>query len=498
MQPEPTLDPSNQLLQQLQDLRERKDLLERIFDTLQIGISVFHPERDEYGRIIDFRIVISNKEVERQTGRTDLAGLWYAREYPGIVDVGIFDIMLRVLDTGIPEQLEYFYKEPGFNRWFSAMFVKIDDGLIATNIDVERVKNHTMLRQTEELAMVGNWAYDLGTAQFTWTHGMYSIFNLRDGEKVTPEIYLRYATEKSLPAARKIVRCITTGEGSFEKTIEINVKSSVKHIKIKGTVVKNEDGRPMAVTGIDIDVSRQVKLEQEKLKLQAQYKEILARHNKNILKITLETQEAERKRMSDSLHNGLGQLLYAVKLSLEQLTLKSDDLQHINNIKRNTSMLLTAAIKETRRISHELSPSILQNFGLKVAIQDICQQFDPALNIKCDVQDTPIRLSKELELFLYRTIQELMTNIIKHAEATEACLEVFFSKDQVNVNIRDNGKGIKNDAAGDGIGLKTIRNHLDLLKGSFKISSPGGIGTLINICIPHASNKASADQRLPS
>lgn len=495
MQPEPTLDPSNQLYQQLQHLRERKDLLQSVFDTLQVGISVFHPERDENGRIIDFRIIISNKEVERQTGRSDLPGLWYAREYPGIVDVGIWDMMLRVLDTGRPEQLEYFYKEGGFNRWFSAMFVKCDEGLIATNIDVERVKNHTILKQTEEIAMVGNWAYDLETAQFTWTHGMYSIFNLKDGEKVAPDVYLKYATEKSLPIARKIVRCITTGEGNFEKTIEIKVKSSVKHIKIKGTVVKSEDGRPIAVNGIDIDVSRQVKLEQEKLKLQAQYKEILARHNENILKITLETQEEERKRMSDSLHNGLGQLLYAVKLSLEQLTLQTDDRDHINNIKRNTSMLLTSAIKETRRISHELSPSILQNFGLKVAVQDICQQFDPALHIKCDIQDTPIRLSKELELFIYRTIQELMTNIIKHAEATEATLELFFSKDQVNINIQDNGKGIKNDQAGDGIGLKTIRNHLDLLKGSFKISSPGGVGTLINICIPHTSKKAPADQR---
>jgi signal transduction histidine kinase len=491
MQPEPTLDPSNQLFQQLQQVAARKDLLQSVFDTLQIGISVFRAERDENGKIIDFSIVVSNKEVERQTGRSDLTGIWYAREYPGIIEVGIFDMMLRVLDTGKPEQLEYFYKEPGFDRWFSASFVKLgDDGLIATNADVERVKNHAILRQTEETALLGSWEYHLATGKFTWTRGMYSMFNIRDGEKITPEVYTSYATEKSLPAAKKIVKCITTCEGDVEKTIELSIKNSTKHIKVKGTVVKDADGVPVAMTGTDIDVTRQVKLEQEKAKLQSQYKEILSSHNANILKITLKTQEEERKRISDSLHNGLGQLLYGVKLSLEQLTTRTDDQEHIKNIKRNTSILLSSAIKETRKISHELSPSILQNFGLKVAVQDICQQFDSALKIKCDFQDSPIRLSKELELFIYRTIQELMTNVIKHAEASEALLEVFFSKDQVNINIHDNGKGIKGDRPGDGIGLTTIRNHLDLLKGSFKISAPNGRGTLINISIPHSAKRS--------
>jgi two-component system NarL family sensor kinase len=487
MQPEDALEPSSQLLHQLQELKERKDLLQSIFDTLQIGISVFHPERDNSGKVIDFSIVLANKEVERQTGRSDLTSIWYAKEYPGIIDIGIFDIMLRVLETGLPEQLQYYYREPGFNRWFSAMFVRLGDALIATNTDVERIRDHTILKQTEEFALAGSWAYDLTTDKFTWTQGMYNMFDIRDGEKVNPDLYIEYATPKSLAAAKKIAKSIRTGDSDFEKTISLSVRNSIKHIKIKGTVVKDPNGTPISVTGIDIDVTRQVQLQQEKAALQSHYKKMLASHNEDILKTTLRTQEEERKRISDSLHNGLGQLLYGVKLSLEQMTMKTDDADHIRKARLNTGALLTAAIKETRRISHELSPSILQSFGLKVAVQDICQQFEGALKIRCSFQEPPVGLGKELELFIYRIIQELMTNIIKHAEASEASLEVLFSKDQVSIKVQDNGKGIKDGEMGDGIGLTTMRNHLDLLKGSFEIGTPNAGGTLIVICIPHST-----------
>jgi signal transduction histidine kinase len=200
------------------------------------------------------------------------------------------------------------------------------------------------------------------------------------------------------------------------------------------------------------------------------------------------TQEEERKRISESLHNGLGQILYGVKLSLEQLTKKNEDPDAAKVIRQNTNALLTEAIRETRRISHELSPSILESFGLQVAVKDVCQQFNQALNIRCDFQESNIKISKELELVIYRTIQELTTNIIKHAKATEASLEVFFSKDQVNINIQDNGQGFK-PGKEDGIGLKTIQSQLNLLKGTFRMSSPNGVGTLIKISVPNNAKK---------
>jgi signal transduction histidine kinase len=81
-----------------------------------------------------------------------------------------------------------------------------------------------------------------------------------------------------------------------------------------------------------------------------------------------------------------------------------------------------------------------------------------------------------------------MTNIIKHANATEASVELMFSKDKLNIKIQDNGKGIK-PGKEDGIGLKTIQSQLSMLNGSFKLSSTPETGTLINISISHSAKK---------
>lgn len=465
--------------------------MEKVFDSLQIGISVFDAVRDDDGNICDFKLKITNKEIERQTHRTDLIGTCYAKEFPTIKSAGIFDLMLRVMTTGEPGRMEYFYDQPGFETWFTCMFVKMDDGLIATNVETDKLKNYNILRETEDFAQVGNWEYDLLTEKLSWSHGMYSLFTISEDEKVRQDMYIKYATDKSKATAKKIAHLISTGEGNFEKIIEIQGPSGIKTLKVKGTVVKNSQNQPVCVYGIDLDITQQLKLQDEKQRLQNQYKEILANHNESILKITLQTQEEERKRISESLHNGLCQILYGVKLSLEQLTKKSDDPEMAKFIRKNTDALLTEAIKETRRISHELSPSILESFGLQVAVKDICHQFDQALNIRCDFQESNIKVSKELELVIYRTIQELTTNIIKHAKATEASIEVFFSKDQVNINIQDNGQGMK-PGKEDGIGLKTIQSQINLLKGTFTISSPAGIGTLIKITIPNNAKKRHA------
>jgi signal transduction histidine kinase len=492
MQSEFTLDPSNQLYNEYQLLKDSKDLLEKVFNSLQIGVSVFDAIRDEDGNIHDFKLRITNKEVERQTHRTDLIGINYLEEFPAIKDVGIFDLMLKVMDTGEPGQLEYFYGQPGYDKWFSCMFAKMDDGLIATNVEMEKLKTYNVLRETEDFALVGSWEYNLASKKFSWSHGMYSLFSLVEKEEVRPETYVQYATDKSKATAKKVAHLICTGEGNFEKTIEVAVAGGTKILKIKGTVIYNVNNQPVSVYGIDLDITQQVKLQQEKQRLQSQYKEILANHNESILKTTLKTQEEERKRISESLHNGLGQLLYGVKLSLEQLTKKIEDPELAKVHRKNTDALLMEAIRETRRISHELSPSILESFGLQVAVKDICQQFNQALNIRCDFQESNIKVSKELELVIYRTIQELTTNILKHANATEASVEVFFSKDQVNVNIQDNGQGIK-PGKEDGIGLKTIQSHLNLLKGTFSISTPKGGGTLIKISIPNTVKKKQSN-----
>ncbi|WP_069658829.1 PAS domain-containing sensor histidine kinase [Arcticibacter eurypsychrophilus] len=105
---------------------------------------------------------------------------------------------------------------------------------------------------------------------------------------------------------------------------------------------------------------------------------------RQLLEATINTQEKERSRIASDLHNGLGQLLYGIKFSLDQVKFENSEqqMESVLAIKR-AKELISVCINDTRRISHDLMPTILDDFGLKQAIQDICQNIDETININC-------------------------------------------------------------------------------------------------------------------
>jgi signal transduction histidine kinase len=136
-------------------------------------------------------------------------------------------------------------------------------------------------------------------------------------------------------------------------------------------------------------------------------------------------------------------------------------------------------------MSHELMPVILEDFGLKNAVEDICRQFTGTIKFRCCINGLNSRLHKYLETAVYRIIQELMINIVKHSGATEATVNIEIKKKGVLVMVEDNGNGLVNYSQKyDGIGLKTIRNNVNLLNGKINITSKPGKGTIISIDIP--------------
>jgi len=151
-----------------------------------------------------------------------------------------------------------------------------------------------------------------------------------------------------------------------------------------------------------------------------------------------------------------------------------------------TNKLLSDAIVETRRISHELMPTTLEEFGLKSAIDDICQQLSDEVKFKCTVSGLHMRLEKYLELAVYRTVQELMINVVKHANATIAEVNVTLSAKDIKIAVNDNGRGMEaaDGKQKSGIGLASIRSKISLLNGKMKIDSDAKKGTTVRIVIP--------------
>ncbi len=349
----------------------------------------------------------------------------------------------------------------------------------------EQLRKHfTILQQSEALAGTGSWEYDVATGEFTWSEGMYRLFGLDKRRPVVPEIYAAYAVEADRPVAGKIIRCLRTEPQPFEEILRIRKDEEVRVLKIKGVVTCTPAGQPAKVLGVDFDVTV---IEAAK----AQREESLAlklSQQQALLNAILDAQEEERRRISESLHNGVGQVLYATKLHLERVDLARlpGHAAEVAEALETTGKLLAEAIRETRRVSHELVPALLHDFGLEVAINDFCKRFAGlALRLTCRVAGLGGRLDPHLEVALYRICQELILNVVKHAGADQAGLLLESKDGELVLEVSDNGRGFRGDqATPTGRGLRTIRDRVKLLNGTLDITGDAGKGVRVAIRLP--------------
>jgi PAS domain S-box-containing protein len=470
------------------ELKESRDQLQSIFDTTLMQMSILRAERDPEGQVTDLVIQFVNRELERETGREDLVGKRYAQEYPGIRETGLFDLIVRAIESGEPQQAEYHYPYEGFNRWYSCSFIKLNDGVVAVNMDIsarklaeeERFKNYMLLRQSEEVASLGSWDFDLLTGVFSWSDGMYRLFDLDHRAEVSPELYLDYTTEAGRPAAERVVNHIRRGDSNFTEKLEIKVNGQLKVLRFKATVIRNSAGNPIKVLGVDMDITA-ARLAAEKIR------EMEAQQQQEIIRVTLSSQEEERRRISESLHNGLAQTLYGIKINMSTLTVKQavTEPEVFDKAKKYVDQLLSDAIQESRNISHELMPSVLEDFGLEAAISDVSKQLNKAVQFQCRFNGLEALSGKYIELAVFRIAQELMLNVVKHSGDTKGNVSIGINRQKVHIEVEDNGMGmsaVKGNIAG--IGLASISSKVKLLNGSMSIDSIPGNGTRVLVSLP--------------
>ncbi len=207
----------------------------------------------------------------------------------------------------------------------------------------------------------------------------------------------------------------------------------------------------------------------------------------------LTAQETERKRISRELHDELGQALTVMKLRLNfigkdlsehQTNLKQecqDGIQHIDQI-----------IENVRRLSRDLSPTILEDFGLTAALRRLINNFAKTYNIKVilDMTDIDSLIPADSHLTVYRTIQEALTNIGKHSRAKNVSIAIHEDDDSVLFSVEDDGIGfdermtVKRSPEEKGLGLATMKGRTQMVGGIFRIFTKEGKGTRITLNIP--------------
>ncbi len=200
----------------------------------------------------------------------------------------------------------------------------------------------------------------------------------------------------------------------------------------------------------------------------------------------MEGEEAERTRLASDLHNGLGGLLSGIKINLSSMK-ENAVITHENVTAFNHALsLLDTSISELRRIAHNLMPETLNHYGLKTAIEDFCTQVTPSgkPELRFHFFGDEIRYTRELELTMYRVIQELVNNALKHSEATAINIQVFSESDRLSGQVTDNGKGFdisSTDNERKGKGIENIRDRITALNGKLEIWSQPGQGTEVSV-----------------
>ncbi len=210
----------------------------------------------------------------------------------------------------------------------------------------------------------------------------------------------------------------------------------------------------------------------------------------------VEAQEEERKRVSKELHDGINQMLAATKYRIHALrSLTPPDAQGIGRSADAISADLDKTIDEVKRISHALHPKVLDDLGFLSAVRNLLEEcrLRSGLRIEENFDDLPAHLPHDIELGVFRIIQESLHNIEKHAAARSVSVEVRRIASSLCLSIKDDGAGFDPadaDRSGNrrsGLGLTTMRERAILMSAVLEIQSVPGKGTTITLTIPSKS-----------
>ncbi|MGA2822828.1 MAG: HAMP domain-containing protein [Bacteroidales bacterium] len=204
------------------------------------------------------------------------------------------------------------------------------------------------------------------------------------------------------------------------------------------------------------------------------------------LRSVIDAEEKERQRLSREIHDGIGQSLIALKLRLESLLYMNDP--EIKDQIRTLKDQFNVTIDEIRRISNNLMPSVLEVFGITLALKNLCEETEEHGVLKILFQTTGDLedINTKTKTYLYRIAQEALNNILKHSGAKEVTFTLSLSKDSITFILRDDGIGfdVEKAAFGNGNGLHNMRERVALMQGTINILSSAGEGTTLIINVP--------------
>ena len=350
-------------------------------------------------------------------------------------------------------------------------------------IELMLKKSEDHLRRAQEIANAGSWELDIVSNDFLWSDEVYRIFGVTRGKPITYEAFLGFVPSEDRDHVVRSWKAALRGE-PYDIEHRINVDGEVKWVRQKAQVEFDGRGRAVSGTGIVRDITEQKKSEQKLREYQQRLKALTA-------ELAL-SEEKERRRIAMELHDQVGQTLAVARIQLATAKKAASDTGVAVGLEEASRTVLQA-IHETRDIMYDLSSPTMNEIGLVAAVSEWLEnriRSRSGLETEFTADELKTPLNPDTRAILFRSVRELLTNVVKHARARKVSVRMINAGDTLRIVVEDDGVGFdkhENTLAenhDEGFGLFSIHETMTDMGGYLEIETEPGLGCAAVLVVP--------------
>lgn len=364
----------------------------------------------------------------------------------------------------------------------AALLIYIVSRRSYTKLEKSRKQQEEILERYQLLGMATNdavWDYNIITKQCYTNRTLQEMFGYTADE--LQDNYHWWTNNLHPEDKDRVLDTIDTkldkGGTVWQDEYRFRCKNGeYKWIFDRGFIMRNKAGQPYRLIGAMQDVTEQRLLQDTLIEAQTRHKDELAQS-------VLQTEEAERKKLGEELHDNINQLLGVVKLYIQHALVNPKMREELLHKSAN---YITQTIEEIRNLSRSLLPPALNEQSLLESIYQLIEDIRHARDIEFKVQHTGFdeeRIPDNKRLVIYRIIQEQLNNALKHSEAKTVVIDLAHRGPHVQLTIEDNGVGFDPEQVKPGMGLNNIHNRIEVFNGEMEIRSAPGNGCTLQVRI---------------
>ncbi|MCX8109934.1 MAG: PAS domain S-box protein [Syntrophorhabdaceae bacterium] len=488
-------------------LKACEERYRELLNSMKIGVIIY--ETHDNGETFTIKDLNRGAEAIERVKGSDVIGRRVDHVFPGIHRFGLIEVLKRVYRTGTPEHHPIaLYTDERIEGWRDNYLYRLPSGEIVTvyTDETERKQAEYALQKSEE--RYRNIFENISEGIFQTTPdgryllvnpalaSMYGFESPEEMKNTVKDIQQHYVNPEDRVRFKRLIESQGYVKG-FEAS-QYHRDGSTIWISINAHVVRDEKGNVLYYEGTAKNITMRKKTERELLEQQEQLRALSTR--------LVEIEETERRRISQELHDSVGQNLTALSINLNIIASQLQDAtEAVLSRLKDSLIIIEQTTEKIRDVMSDLRPSVLDDYGLLAGLRWYGRLYSlrTGIDITVDGDDPPERPSVSVENALFRISQEALTNIAKHSGATEVLVRLKVKNSVLQLSIEDNGKGfdmeevahynrdIKKTMNREGYkekrikwGLTTMRERAISVKGNIRIESQKGKGTKVIVDVP--------------